>query len=51
MLLIEAILAEVSKAELTSPIVDEAIAIRHSAFLVIFESGTLEAGLDTFSKL
>jgi hypothetical protein len=49
-LLIEAILAKISKTKLTGAIVDEAIAIRHGALFVIFESGTLEAGLYTFPE-
>ena len=51
MLLIVAILAEVSKTKLTSSIIDETVAIRHSTLFVIFESGCLEASLDTFSEL
>lgn len=51
MFFIEAILAEVSKAELTGSIVDEAITIRHGTLLIVFEGRSLKAGLDAFSEL
>jgi hypothetical protein len=48
--LIEAIFTEICEAEVASALIDEAVAIGHGAFLVIFELGLLESLPDEFAK-